>query len=66
VDRLLEAVRQAADAGAGVLLVEQQPTTALTVADRGYVLTGGEIRLSGSGPDMLKRLDEIEAMYLAA
>jgi ABC-type branched-subunit amino acid transport system ATPase component/ABC-type branched-subunit amino acid transport system permease subunit len=66
VDRLLEAVRQAADAGAGVLLVEQQPTTALAVADRGYVLTGGEIRLSGSGPDMLRRLDEIEAMYLAA
>jgi branched-chain amino acid transport system ATP-binding protein len=65
VERLLVAVRAAADDGAGVLLVEQQATTALGVADRAYVLSGGEILLSGSGADLLSRIDEIESMYFA-
>jgi branched-chain amino acid transport system ATP-binding protein len=67
VERLLGEVRQAAVAGgAGVLLVEQQPTTALRVADRAYVIAGGRIRLSGAADDLLARQDEIEALYLAS
>ena len=67
VERLLGEVRQAAvTGGAGVLLVEQQPTTALRVADRAYVIAGGRIRLSGAADDLLARQDEIEALYLAS
>jgi len=64
VERLLETVRDAAERGTGVLLVEQQPATALMVADRGYVLSGGRIQLAASSDEMLAHLADIEAMYL--
>jgi branched-chain amino acid transport system ATP-binding protein len=64
VGRLLERVRDAAASGVGVLLVEQQPATALRVADRGYVLSGGRIRFAATSGEMLAHLAEIEAMYL--
>jgi branched-chain amino acid transport system ATP-binding protein len=67
VERLLGEVRKAAlEGGAGVLLVEQQPATALSVADRAYVIAGGQIRLSGAADELLARRDEIEALYLAS
>jgi branched-chain amino acid transport system ATP-binding protein len=64
VERLLESVRDAAGKGTGVLLVEQQPATALMVADRGYVLAGGRIQLAATSDEMLAHLADIEAMYL--
>jgi branched-chain amino acid transport system ATP-binding protein len=67
VDRLLRAVREAADTmGVGVLLVEQHIQKALTVADRGYVMRRGEIVLSGTAEHLRTRLDTIEEAYLAA
>jgi branched-chain amino acid transport system ATP-binding protein len=65
VERLLTAVRAASAEGVGVLLVEQQPTTALKVADRGYVLAGGEIRMNGTAAELRSNLEEIERLYLA-
>ena len=64
VERLLKAVQTAAKEGVGILLVEQQPATALTIADRAYVLAGGAIGMSGSARELASRLDELEDLYL--
>jgi branched-chain amino acid transport system ATP-binding protein len=67
VDRLLTEVRRAAtEDGTSVLLVEQQPATALRVADRAYVIAGGEVKLTGPAAELLGRRGEIEALYLAS
>ncbi len=63
--RLLKAVREAADRGAGILLVEQHIRQALEVADRAYVISRGQIAMQGTGAEMLDRIDEIEQTYLA-
>jgi branched-chain amino acid transport system ATP-binding protein len=46
-----------------VLLVEQNAFHALKLAHRGYVMVNGEITLSGTGRELLKR-PEIRAAYL--
>lgn len=65
VERLLAAVRHAADRGTGVLLVEQHVRNALEVADRAYVLSGGRVVLEGDAEDLQARIGEIESTYLA-
>jgi branched-chain amino acid transport system ATP-binding protein len=65
VARLLEAVREAANRGVGVLLVEQHAQQALAVADRVYVLQRGRIALEGPAEEIRGRLDELEQTYLA-
>ena len=64
VDRLLRAVRAAADGGIGVLLVEQHVHKALAVADRVVVLRRGLVELTGSAAELRDRVDEIQAAYL--
>jgi branched-chain amino acid transport system ATP-binding protein len=66
VQSLLGTLREAADSGCGVLLVEQHPSLALSVADRGYVIGKGKVQLEGSSSDLLAQLNEIEATYLSA
>ncbi|MPY93032.1 MAG: ATP-binding cassette domain-containing protein, partial [Acidimicrobiia bacterium] len=67
VQRLLEAVRQAARSqGTAVLLVEQHVRKALHYADRVYVMRRGRIELAGTAEEMRERVDEIEDQYLAA
>ncbi|MEZ5223725.1 MAG: ABC transporter ATP-binding protein [Ilumatobacteraceae bacterium] len=65
VDRLLTALRDAADRGIGVLLVEQHVHKALEIADRVYVMERGRVSLSGPASDLRDRVDEIQASYLA-
>jgi branched-chain amino acid transport system ATP-binding protein len=65
VGNLLQAVRDAADTGIGVLLVEQHVRQALRIADRVYVMERGRIVLSGSSDDVVGQLDRIEDAYLA-
>jgi len=65
VTRLLGALRDAADRGMGVLLVEQHARLALPIADRGYVLNNGEVVLEGTGSMLLSRMSEVEGTYLA-
>jgi branched-chain amino acid transport system ATP-binding protein len=66
VDRLLGAVRQAADEqGIGALIVEQHARKALKYSDRVYLMSRGRIRMEMSSAEALTRLDEIEEAYLA-
>lgn len=63
VDRLLAAIRDAADHdGLAVLLVEQQARRALSVADRWYLLNNGSIVTQGTA----EQHDGFEAAYLAS
>jgi ABC-type branched-subunit amino acid transport system ATPase component len=66
VDRLLQAVRAAANEGLAVLLVEQHVHKAMHVADRVYVLRRGRVRLSGTVEELRGRVDEIQSSYLDA
>jgi branched-chain amino acid transport system ATP-binding protein len=65
VERLLPLVRQVADdSGAGVLIVEQHIQMALSVADRAYVMSHGEVTMTGTAAEMSERRDLVEASYL--
>ncbi len=64
VDRLLRVVREAADDGIGVLLVEQHVHKAMAVADRVLVMRRGVIELAGTAAEFRDRLDDIQDAYL--
>jgi sulfate-transporting ATPase len=66
VDRLLRAVRAAADEGVAVLLVEQHIHKALQIADRVMVMTRGRIALEGGASELVGQLDDIQDAYLRA
>jgi branched-chain amino acid transport system ATP-binding protein len=65
VDRLLAAVRKAADNGLGVLLVEQQVARAVQIADYVYVISRGQVIMQGTRAEMSGRMAEIERSYFA-
>lgn len=62
--RLFEILREtASETGMAVLLVEQHIRKALSIADRGYVLNQGRLVLSGTGTELIERVNEIEESY---
>ena len=65
VQRLLNAVRAAADRGLGALLVEQHVRKVLDIADRVYVLRRGRVELVGTPQELRRNLGAIESSYLA-
>jgi ABC-type branched-subunit amino acid transport system ATPase component len=65
VNRLLAAVRAAADRGVGVLLVEQHVSKVLAIADRVLVMSRGTVDVQGSAAELRARLEEVESSYLA-
>ena len=66
VTRLLKAVRAAADAGVGVVLVEQHVSQVMKIADKVCVLRHGEVAFSGARDEAAGRLSDIEASYFAS
>jgi branched-chain amino acid transport system ATP-binding protein len=64
VERLLPVVREyAAESGCGVLLVEQHVALALAIADRGYVLSHGELVLADSAQTLRGDQELLMASY---
>ena len=63
VDRIFEVVEQIHREGVTVLLVEQNASRALALADRGYVMESGEVTMSGEGQVLLND-PKVRAAYL--
>jgi branched-chain amino acid transport system ATP-binding protein len=65
VERLLAAVRAAADTGVAVVLVEQHVRQALAVADQVHVLRRGRVVMSGAAADLRDDPEGIASHYLS-
>jgi branched-chain amino acid transport system ATP-binding protein len=63
VDRIFEVVADIHSRGTTVLLVEQNASRALALANRGYVMDSGEITMSGEAAALL-RDPRVRAAYL--
>jgi branched-chain amino acid transport system ATP-binding protein len=64
VRQIFEAIgRIAREEGVTIFLVEQNAFHALRLADRGYVLANGRVRLSGTGRELLANA-EVRSAYL--
>jgi branched-chain amino acid transport system ATP-binding protein len=63
VDKIFEVVKEVYAQGVTVLLVEQNASRALAIADRGYVMDSGQITMTGEGKTMLTD-PKVRAAYL--
>jgi branched-chain amino acid transport system ATP-binding protein len=63
VDKIFEIVREVSDQGVTILLVEQNASRALQIADRGYVMESGLITMAGNAKQMLSD-PKVRAAYL--
>jgi len=63
VESIFKAIRQINSSGTSILLVEQNVSLALELAERAYVLEKGEIKLSGESKD-LRESEYVKNSYL--
>jgi branched-chain amino acid transport system ATP-binding protein len=63
VDKIFEVVRDVYAQGVTVLLVEQNASRALAIANRGYVMESGLITMTGDAKEMLND-PKVRAAYL--
>lgn len=63
VDKIFEVIQDVFAQGVTVLLVEQNASRALAIANRGYVMDSGLITMTGKGQDMLND-PKVRAAYL--
>ncbi|MBK5207760.1 MAG: ABC transporter ATP-binding protein [Polaromonas sp.] len=63
VDKIFEVVRDVSARGVTILLVEQNASRALGIADRGYVMESGNVTMNGDAKDLLND-SRVRAAYL--
>jgi branched-chain amino acid transport system ATP-binding protein len=64
VNRLIPTIREVAQSGIGVLLIEQFATVALGLATRAYVMEGGRLQFSGSAKELKDDPSLLHSAYL--
>ncbi len=65
VRRLVPTIQSVAEAGAGVLLIEQFAHLALSLARSAYVLDNGRIRYEGTAEELKEHPDVLHSAYLS-
>jgi branched-chain amino acid transport system ATP-binding protein len=65
VQTVFEVIGQIAKEGATILLIEQNASMALAIANRAYVMEVGEIQMEGAAAE-LAASDEVRKAYLGA
>jgi branched-chain amino acid transport system ATP-binding protein len=63
VERSFEIIQQVHESGVAMLVVEQNANMALTIADRGYVLSTGRLVLTGEAKQLLQH-EDLRKAYL--
>ncbi|WP_040260007.1 ABC transporter ATP-binding protein [Pseudomonas massiliensis] len=63
VKQIFATLRELAQEGMTIFLVEQNANHALKLSDRAYVMVNGQIRMSGTGQELLAN-DEVRDAYL--
>jgi branched-chain amino acid transport system ATP-binding protein len=63
VDKIFEVVRDVSARGVTILLVEQNASRALGIADRGYVMESGTVTMNGPAKELLND-PRVRAAYL--
>ncbi len=63
VDKIFEVVRDVSARGVTIVLVEQNASRALGIADRGYVMESGTVTMNGPAKDLLND-PRVRAAYL--
>jgi branched-chain amino acid transport system ATP-binding protein len=63
VERSFEIIQQVHESGVAMLVVEQNANMALSIADRGYVLSTGRIVLEGKANELLEH-EDLRKAYL--
>jgi branched-chain amino acid transport system ATP-binding protein len=64
VQRLIPTIRDVAESGIGVLLIEQFATVALGLSNGAYVMEGGRIQYSGSAKELRDDPSRLHSAYL--
>lgn len=65
VEDIFELILKIRDTGKTILLIEQNASMALSIADRAYVLETGKITMEGKGRDLLND-ENVKKVYLGA
>jgi branched-chain amino acid transport system ATP-binding protein len=63
VDKIFEVVKDVSSRGVTVLLVEQNASRALGIANRGYVMESGNVTMNGDAKQLLSD-PRVRAAYL--
>ena len=62
-EHTMQVLRQINESGVSILFIEQNVQTALSLADRGYVLESGRLVLEGTSEELLAS-DEVKRIFL--